>query len=52
MFISDVDEIGIPSTTYKGVLFPVNEREPRIVILEEAPGIPDEGVMSTPDTFP
>ena len=49
---SAVEAIGIPSITYKGVLSPVKEREPRMVILEEAPGIPDEGVMSIPDTFP
>ena len=30
----------------------MKEREPRIVIFEEAPGIPDDGVMSIPDTFP
>ena len=46
------DEIGIPSTTYRGVLSPVNERDPRIVILEEAPGIPDDGEISTPETLP
>ena len=50
--ISGVLVTGIPSTTYKGVLSPENERAPRIVICEDAPGIPDDGLISTPDTFP
>ena len=50
--LSDVEAIGIPSTTYRGVLFPSKERAPRMVICEEAPGIPDEAVMFKPETLP
>src|SRR5665647_1291701 len=46
------EDIGIPSTTYNGVLSPVNDREPRIVIFDDAPGIPEEGVISTPESLP
>ena len=49
---SAVEATGIPSITYKGVLSPVKDLEPRIVILEEAPGIPEEGEISTPETLP
>jgi len=47
-----VDEIGIPSTTYKGELFPVNDRAPLTTNCEEAPGIPLEGLISIPATLP
>ena len=49
---SGVEAIGIPSTTYRGALFPSNERAPRMMIWAEAPGAPDEGRTLTPVSLP
>ena len=43
--------MGTPSTTNNGELLRVNETRPRITIFDEAPGVPDELVISTPATL-
>ncbi len=43
---------GTPSMTYKGKLLSEIDEKPRIVIVEDAPTLPDVFEIITPATFP